>query len=370
MSKNNEGITVANNKDGLDVTIVREDHTTINFFDSVHDLVKSLVRDDLLFIIDNKVLELYKDVLEPIVKNSPVFAIDVTEKEKSWENLAAILEDATKHKISRKGAIVAIGGGVITDMAGLASNLYFRGIRSILVPTSLLAMVDAAIGGKVAVNHPYQKNMIGSFYHPTEVLVAPEFLQTAEKRHVYSAAGEIVKLAILSDTELFSLVENAPKNWEQDQEFLQKVVRLCIHEKLTMLGANCFERDLKRPLNLGHSVAHPLEDITDFAIFHGEAVAYGLLIASNISLQRGLLSKQDFERIYKAARDFGCTVHATNFDKELLWERIRRLIAQRGGTGLLYVLPTTIGDATIVKDITKDELFNAIEALAKLTKAI
>ncbi len=250
-------------------------------------------------------------------------------------------------------------------MTGLASNLFFRGIKSIVVPTTLLAMVDAAVGGKVAVNHPHQKNMLGSFYHPTEILYCAEFLRTLPPRHIISAAGEMLKLALVSKTNLFSLLKNSPNDWIHNQEFLNDVINISVKEKLILLGNNCFERDLKRPLNLGHSVAHPLEDLTDFKILHGEAVAYGVLIASNISLQRNIISDKYYNEILTVASRLGLAMSIKNIDRKLLWERIRRLIHQRGGKGLLYVLPTKPGSVQIVQDITQQELFTAIDSLEK-----
>src|SRR5258708_5615777 len=162
-----EGIKVKSLTNKLDVSIIRKDHTEVNFFNSVGELVKYIDVQDIYIVIDAKVLDYFGAQLRPLITRKTIFSLEVTEKEKNWTNLAEILEKAITSKISRKGAIVAIGGGVITDMAGLASNLFFRGIRSILVPTTLLGMVDAAIGGKVAINHAYQKNLLDSFYHPS-----------------------------------------------------------------------------------------------------------------------------------------------------------------------------------------------------------
>lgn len=363
----NEGIHISPTKTGLSVDVVRHDSTRIDFYGAISEMLEDFHDTDVLVIADKKVLDLYSHKLAPILRDRHVVVIQVSEKEKSWSNLEEILNHAIVSQVSRRGAVVALGGGVITDMAGLAANLYFRGIRSVLIPTTLLAMVDAAVGGKVAVNHPHQKNLLGSFYHPTRVLMAMEFLKTIDDRHMYSAAGEIFKLALLSDTNLFERVQAAPTNWIRDQDYLKEIVALSAAEKLRMLGANCFERDLRRPLNLGHSVGHPIEDITDFRVLHGEAVSYGLLIACHISLQRKMLSQESFDQIYQTAKKFGCTVNVSEYDKDELWSRMRRLIAQRGGKGLLYVLPTAIGSAEIVRDITRDELFGAIKRLNLLS---
>lgn len=357
-----EGIELNNGGATLEAVVTRIDRTSFHFADTL-ELVRGILEDkDNYVIADKKVLQLHGDI-EKMVSNERLYSFSATEKEKSWKRLSDIVDHTIKSGTSRKGALVAVGGGVVTDMVGLAANLYFRGVRVILIPTTLLAMVDAAVGGKVAVNHPHQKNMLGSFYHPSEVYMVTDMLKTLDARQMYSAAGETLKLAILSDTDLFSLLEGNDNTWVTNKEVLLKIIKMSVSEKMRMLGENCFERDLERPLNLGHSVAHPLEDITDFKVYHGEAVSYGLLIAANISLQRNMISTKDYNRIFKTAVDFGCTTNVTGFDKEELWKRIRRLVLQRGGTGLLYVLPTGVGSSAITNDISKEELNKAISAL-------
>ena len=358
-----EGIRFTRTSSSLCVNVIRNDQTIIDLFSTIEELLRNLIQEDIFIIADRKVLELYKDQMAPLLQKHHILGLDVSEHEKNWENLAKALDEVITSKISRKGAIVAVGGGVVTDMAGLAANLYFRGVRSILIPTTLLAMVDAAVGGKVAVNHPHQKNLLGAFYHPSKVMMAIEFLQTNDERQMYSAAGEILKLSILSHTNLFSRIKNRPENWVGNADYLKEIILLSAAEKLRMLGDNCFERNLRRPLNLGHTIGHPIEDITDFRVLHGEAVAYGLLIACHISFQRGMLAQNDFHRIYKVATSFGCTIQINGLDKEKLWKRINRLIAQRGGKGLLFVLPIKIGKTEIVQNITKLELFTAIDEL-------
>lgn len=363
-----EGIRLKTIKNKIDVEIIRIDSTRMEFIPSIKDLIKIIATEDKFFVIDKAVYKYHINNLKPIISKYPFIILPVSEKVKSWKTLKLIIDESIKAGISRKGFLVAIGGGVTTDMTGLAANFYFRGIKIILVPTSLLGMVDAAVGGKVAVNHPHQKNMIGSFYHPNSVLFSVEFLKTLPRRHMLSAAGEVLKLAILSQTKLFKIIENAPSDWWLDMDFLNKIIRLSATEKLHMLGENCFERDLKRILNLGHSIAHPLEDITKFRVLHGEAVAYGTLIACNISKQRRILPENEYLRILKVAEKLNLQTTINGYDINELWLRVRRLIKQRGGKGLLYVLPSGIGTATIVNDITREELILAVSDLARGSK--
>ncbi len=362
-----EGIVLKKNKNVIDVKVTKIDETKIIFLKKIENLIKKIDSEDNFFVFDRQVLSSFETDFLPITSKHPYVLLKMSEKTKSWRTLKLLIDKAIASGISRKGAFVAIGGGVTTDITGLAANLYFRGIKVILVPTSLLAMVDASIGGKVAVNHPHQKNMIGSFYHPNSVIFCSEFLNSLPKRHMLSAAGEILKLGVLSKTRLFFLLEKATNDWYKDKKFLDTVIKLSVVEKMEMLGRNCFERDLKRPLNLGHSIAHPLEDITNFKVFHGEAVAYGVLIASNISKQRKILSEKDYLRIVRVAKKLGMQI-PQNYNVEGLWARVRRLVKQRGGKGLLYVLPRGIGKNIIVNDIAKKELLLAIAETSEIMR--
>ncbi len=364
-----EGVYVTNgiSPGVFTVDVCRHDLTSVICVESVDEVADTVVKDDRFYVIDENVYMLFPEISR--IDPKRVFIVGSGEANKSWQSLSSLLDKLILSNTSRKGMIVGIGGGVVTDMSGLAGNLYFRGIKVCLVPTTLLAMVDASIGGKVAVNHPHQKNILGSFYHPAEVIVCTEFLNTLSDRDMSNGMGEVVKLSILSNTRLFETLRDIPINWRQDKAFLETVILTCIKEKLRLLGENCFERDLKRPLNLGHSVAHPIEDITHFRTLHGEAVGYGIVIASSISKQRGFLTPEDYRKIVGVLRNLDVLEHITEFDPDLLWQRIRRLVAQRGGQGLLYVLPTGIGECEIIQDIDENEFRIAVDEAAEVLGA-
>jgi 3-dehydroquinate synthase len=244
--------------------------------------------------------------------------------------------------------------------------LYFRGVRAAYVPTTLLAMIDAAIGGKVGVNHPRQKNLIGGFSHPAEVHIHLDALSTLPRMQRVSAYGEALKIAVVDDPELFGLLASAPGD-EPGTPVLKEIVRRCVTGKLGLLGANAFERNLERALNLGHTVAHPLEDITGFRIPHGTAVGIGIAAASHISHSRGLLSGEDFARILAVMDRLHLPVMDHGFDIEQLLARVQALTLQRGGDSLHYVLPAGIGKVTYTDAVTGSELRTAVTELRTRT---
>ncbi|MGX1894894.1 3-dehydroquinate synthase family protein [Streptomyces anulatus] len=259
--------------------------------------------------------------------------------------------------------MVAVGGGTTTDLVALVAALYFRGVPLVVVPTTLLGMIDAGVGGKCGVNHPEQKNLIGTFYQPRAVHIRLDALRTLPRGDRISALGEAVKIAVADDREnLFALLEGEDSVLD-DPELLRRVVLACVATKLRLLGPNLFERDLARVLNLGHTVAHPLEDITSFRIPHGTAVAIGVAVASHISWQRGQLPHEDLQRILALLRGLGLPTMDDGFAVEELVQRVERLRLQRGGQSLHYVLPAGIGATAFTDTVEAHELRRAVDSL-------
>jgi 3-dehydroquinate synthase len=298
-----EGIDLTKNSSGdLSLTITRIDSTQIFFGCSFETKILELTKNgDFLCIVDSKVWKFHSHRFAGL----KTFVIKAGDKHKNHDTLKDIINAAVEHKISRNGFFVAIGGGTVTDMTGFAANNYFRGIRYINVPTTLLGMVDAAVGGKTAVNHEYQKNMIGSFYHPSAIVYDFSLLSTLDERNYHNGFGEIIKIALLSDKNLFEKLKTVDREKITLSENLKSIIAVTVEEKLRMLGANCFERDLRRPLNLGHTIAHPVEDITGFSIMHGEAVAIGCLFSSAIALGRNKQTIDDYEKLLEIVNHFG-----------------------------------------------------------------
>lgn len=355
-----EGILLREARDHVSVTVRRSDSTQIFFDVNFEKKLRHLVpTSDCMLIIDSHVFAAHKKRFE----NYKYVVIDAGDQHKNQATIDMIIDAALEHKISRAGYFVGVGGGTVTDMVGFAANNYFRGIRYINVPTSLLGMVDAAVGGKTAINHPHQKNMIGSFYHPTALIYDYSFLVSLDARNLHNGFGEIIKVALLSNRPLFARLHDVTWPWTTPDAAMKEIIRTTVTEKLRMLGDNCFERDLKRPLNLGHSIAHPIEDITHFKIMHGEAVAIGCLFAAAISVQRGSMTTELYDQLEKLVESFSLRRYSDDIaiDRELLWERLQRLIMQRGGKGLLYVLPTSLGACDIVTSITREEFDTAYD---------
>lgn len=201
--------------------------------------------------------------------------------------------------LERNSAVVALGGGVVGDMAGFAASTYLRGVSYVQVPTTLLAQVDSSVGGKTGVNHAAGKNLIGSFYQPRFVLIDTDTLKTLPRREFLAGLTEVIKYGVILDPELFALIERELKAiLALDPQVLGEVIRICCTLKAMVVSEDEREADLRAILNFGHTVGHALEALTEYKQYlHGEAVSVGMAFAARISHARGFCSAEVVERI-------------------------------------------------------------------------
>lgn len=362
-----EGMIASPAVNGFTVTVQRNDITSITFCTIIQAQPADWLPTECFVVIDEVITDLYSEWWQ-VVKSyaQGVIVLPAGDAHKNLQQVQKIIDGCVVSKLSRRGTIVGIGGGVITDAAGLAANLYYRGVNVLYVPTTLLGMIDAAIGGKVGVNHPAHKNLIGSFYQPKSVCIDKNFMSTQSTTELKSGLGEVLKIAMIASKELFALLEQATSTEALLADCADEIIHTCVEHKIRMLGANCYERTFDRLLNFGHSVAHPLEDVTQFRIPHGIAVGQGIAVASHIAMQRGLFSTVSFERLVATMQRLGLPLFDPEVDCDEVWTHITQLVLQRGGKSLYYVLPTAIGTATIVDTITETEFIAAVSALRGL----
>ncbi|MEE1736995.1 3-dehydroquinate synthase [Streptomyces sp. BE147] len=363
-----EGIDIEPVPDGFEATAVRRDTTHITIrAQGFADEVSRQAEHGGFILVDRNVHDRWHHAFD--LSADSYLIVEPGEHHKTLHQAAGLMDRLHERGIHRCQPLVGVGGGTTTDLVGLVASLYFRGVPAVYVPTTLLGMIDAAIGGKTGVNHPQQKNLIGTFSHPAAVAVRLDALHTVPDQHTFSALGEALKLAVAdNESDLFHLLGQGVRLLD-DPALLEHVVATCIATKLRLLGANAFERDLARVLNLGHTVAHPLEEITDYRIPHGTAVGIGVAVAAHISHQRDLLTEHDLHQILATLRKLSLPVMDLHFDRDELISRVQRLKLQRGGTSLHYVLPTAIGATTIVDEVHPAELHQAITHLAAYQQA-
>lgn len=253
---------------------------------------------NFLVVISEKVEKLYGKELG--FDKSQKFVLKDGEKEKNFKNYKRILEKALKMKLTRNDAIIAVGGGVVGDMAGFAASTYMRGIGYIQVPTTLLACVDSSVGGKTAIDTNYGKNLVGSFYQPDVVFINPRFLKTLDDRLFKSGLGEVVKYAFIEkscrcgeDLNLTNfLSEKTSDILNRDEKTLSKLIEICLKLKISVVEKDETESGLRKILNFGHTYGHAIEKITNYKKYtHGEAVVEGMKFAFNLAVKRNLIDK-------------------------------------------------------------------------------
>lgn len=247
-------------------------------------------------VISQKVEKLYGKELS--FENK--YVLKDGEEQKNIKNYEKILDFCLKKKLTREDFIIAIGGGVVGDIAGFVASTYMRGINYIQVPTTLLACVDSSVGGKVAVNTSYGKNLIGSFYQPKAVFINPNFLKTLSLRDFKTGMGEVVKYAFIEKSckykEDFNLVhfleENHQKIFDYNIKTLEDLIKMCILLKVSVVEQDEKESDLRRILNFGHTYGHAIEKLTKYRKYtHGECVVAGIYFAFDLALKNNLIDK-------------------------------------------------------------------------------
>lgn len=262
------------------------------------------VGKSIVLITDTNVDKLYaNELLKSLTENgftSRQFAMPAGEQYKSQTTVSAIYDWLLENHFKRDVTIIALGGGVVGDLAGFIAATYMRGVRFIQIPTTLLAQVDSSVGGKVGINHHRGKNVIGAFYQPGMVIIDPIVLKTLPQRELYCGLAEIVKYALILDDKLMSeLQQNFNKFLILDDwEWVERIIFTCCRLKSEVVQTDEKENGLRRILNFGHTIGHALESATDYVYFtHGEAIAWGMLAAAGMSLQQNYLNPTEYQQI-------------------------------------------------------------------------
>ena len=289
------------------------------------------------------------------------------ETTKSIENAVKIYDFLVEHRVERDDAIVALGGGVVGDLTGFVAATFLRGLPWVAVPTSLVAMVDASIGGKVAVNHPQGKNLIGAFHQPSMVLADVQALTTLTHRELISGWAEVIKHGIIQDTGLFSfLEENAKKLLALEPEATTEAVARSARVKARVVSEDEKETSGKRMLlNYGHTIGHALEAATGYGQFlHGEAVAIGMVGVARLSQRLGLVGEDVVNRQQQLLQRFGLPLSAPGVKMELVLKAMELDKKTREGA-IHWVLLRDIGEVITLHRVPQTEVIAVLEELLK-----
>ncbi|WP_024114322.1 3-dehydroquinate synthase [Helicobacter pylori] len=285
-----------------------------------------------------------------------VCVIESGEKYKNFHSLERILNNAFEMQLNRHSLMIALGGGVISDMVGFASSIYFRGIGFINIPTTLLAQVDASVGGKTGINTPYGKNLIGSFHQPEAVYIDLSFLKTLEKREFQAGVAEIIKMAVCFDKNLVEILET-----KDLKDCLKEVVFQSVNIKAQVVMQDEKEQNIRTGLNYGHTFGHAIEQETDYKQFlHGEAIAIGMRMANDLALSLGMLTLKEYERIENLLKKFGLIFNYKITDIQKFYERLF-LDKKSENKTIKFILPKGVGAFEIASHIPKETIIKVLE---------
>ncbi|MBK1877503.1 3-dehydroquinate synthase [Pelagicoccus mobilis] len=287
----------------------------------------------------------------------PVFVVPAGETSKSVGKFAEVLDFLAEHKLDRGGVVLAVGGGVVGDLAGYAAASYLRGVRFIQIPTTLLSMVDSSVGGKTGINISAGKNLVGAFHQPIAVYSDIELLKTMPPREFASGMAEVIKHGMLQDSELFDLLEAAPINGPADHRMESVVEWNC---KIKAAVVNADEKETaasggRALLNLGHTFGHAIENVAGYGEYlHGEAIGIGLVAAGILSQRLGHISEDDVVRIRKVVATHRLP---TSLNKPLSTEKLlaaMRLDKKVKAGVIRFVIMKRIGQAATIESADMD----------------
>ena len=270
---------------------------------NLSNVEKFVSNKEVLIVFDSAInrsrITQFKEMISKFTLKLELIKIDATEKNKSQETLSKIHSVLVENKFSRDCLVIGMGGGIVCDIAGFSAATYQRGVNFLLIPTTLLAQVDASVGGKTAINHPKGKNMIGAFHQPIGVIADTSFLQTLPEREISCGLSEMIKHGLINDINYFCwLEENIEQILRLEPKSIEEAIGKSIEIKTFYVKEDEKEANIRALLNFGHTFGHAIELIGEFKDYnHGEAVAIGMILALELSARIGNISKQDCLRV-------------------------------------------------------------------------
>lgn len=320
--------------------------------------------DNTFYVVDKLLYEIYRNRLFSEIPLDRLYIVEAKEDNKTIETALNICEVMTGMSAKRNTHLVSFGGGIIQDITGFVANILYRGIYWDFIPTTLLAACDSCIGGKTSLNYKHYKNLLGTFYPPDKIHICSEFFNTLSEKDFQSGMGEVVKFNIMyGEDGLRNIEKNMDRLMERDQQLLNQFIESSLSFKKSFIEEDEFDRGVRVQLNFAHTFGHAFETVSNYGISHGTAVAMGMIVADRISAKRGLLDDQFVMRAEKILKRI---IHVDEkylqFSNDKIMDAIRKDKKQTS-TALTAVLMTGDRKLTIFKDLTAEEIQEAVESM-------
>ncbi len=306
-----------------------------------------------VIITDVNVEKLYRKKITKLLDAAKIknqwIVIAAGEKSKNLQTVEKTAEKLLSLGVTRSDTLIGLGGGMTTDLTGMLASLYMRGMNLIQIPTTLLGMVDASIGGKTGVNLKMGKNLLGTFNQPEKIIINPVFLQTLPEHELKNGIAEIIKYGVIRDAKLFKILEQEKeKILKLDQKTLNTILDRSIEIKVGIVTKDERENGIRMLLNYGHTIGHAIEKVSEYKISHGEAIAIGMVEENTWAIKEGIFSEKEGERIKKLLKEYSLP---TEIPKKLSPEKIKQTMGldkKKRGKTLYLCVPEKIGKAIVV----------------------
>ena len=344
-----DGKTPEQNAHQAQVILGRYHLSAMGEYDVIVGQVSNLTNFSMqnpIVVTDENVAKFHLETIKQLLgTDTKSVIVPAGEAHKNLETISTLWKSFLKNGLDRKSAVIALGGGVIGDMAGFAASTYMRGIDWVAVPTTLLSMVDASLGGKTGFDLPEGKNLIGSFYPPKLVLAAPQFLKTLPEAELISGMAEVVKHGIISDPELFNLCLRG-LDWVKNN--LEQIVKRAMAVKIKVIEEDPYEQGFRAALNLGHTVGHAVELVSGFKLRHGEAIAIGMVAEAKYSARVGLAGVGLVEAVTESLKALGLPIQIPEEMPREEIIRAMRMDKKKNANAIRFALPVEIGKVELV----------------------
>lgn len=333
------------------------------FLDNLSALLELLNNKQVAIITDEHVAKYHLENFSEILPGKQIIKIVIPagDNNKNLYNFEQIITILAKEHFRKNAILIALGGGMIGDLTGFSAACYQRGIDFIQIPTSLLAQVDASVGGKTAINHPLAKNLIGAFHQPMAVFINLKILETLPEREFISGLAEVIKYGLIADNAFLQWIdENHQYILKRDQNVLMCLVKKCCEIKQSIVAKDEYDNDIRQILNFGHTFAHAIETGLAYQYLHGEAVAMGMIAASYLSWQQKNISDVEFKYIFNLLTRIGLP---TKWPKEMSVEKTIEIMQhdkKNMADGITLILLKQLGQAYVCQNIAIQEIEDAL----------
>jgi 3-dehydroquinate synthase len=332
-----------------------------SFINSAIDELNENPIKNSIYLIDRKICDLYEDRINNILSSQRVIKIDANEENKSLNRMPEYVEELVSLKIKRGEKLVAIGGGIIQDITCFLSSIVMRGLVWIFYPTTLLAQSDSCIGSKSSINSGEYKNILGTFLPPEKVVIDVDFLNTLEKREIFSGIGEMIKIHAISSPESFNILSDSYEKILSNLSVMEEFIFNSLSMKKKLIEIDEFDQGPRNVLNYGHSFGHAIESATNFGIPHGIAVTIGMDIANFVSTELGVSNMRHFHRMHNLLDKNSRTYRNTYIDLDLLLSALSK-DKKNSSTELKLILPNMSGKICIGLYKNSPKLKKSIES--------